>query len=147
NDTCTAGARDAGTKPVSNGVVTDSNGLQFNSAGTFYWQAVYRSEERRVGDNSGCQDEQLVIGKNSPAIETALSATAGAIGHTVLDSDTLIRASADAGGQVCSTPNTNDTCTAGARDAGTKPVSNGVVTDSNGLQFNSAGTFYWQAVY
>ena len=41
NNACTTGARDAGTKTVTGGVVPDSNGIVFDSAGDFYWQAVY----------------------------------------------------------------------------------------------------------
>jgi len=147
NSLCTTGAVDAGTKPVTNGLVTDSNGIQFNSAGIFYWQAVYSGDPNNNGATSACTSEQLVIGKNSPTIATTLSASTGAVGDTVHDSATLTGATGNAGGTVTYTVYNNSLCTTGAVDAGTKPVTNGVVTDSNGIQFNSAGTFYWQAVY
>ena len=42
---------------------------------------------------------------------------------------------------------TDNGCTQGAVDAGTKTVTNGQVPDSNAVPFNNAGTFFWQAVY
>jgi hypothetical protein len=69
------------------------------------------------------------------------------VGDTVHDTATLHSATADAGGTVTYTVYTNNTCTLGAIDAGTKTVTNGVVPDSDAIQFNSAGTWYWQAVY
>ena len=147
NNTCTTGARDAGTKAVTNGVPADSDGLVFNAAGTFYWQAVYSGDANNVGATSPCTDEVLAIGKNSPSIATTLSAETGAIGATVHDSSALTGATSDAGGTVTYTVYTDDTCSAGARNAGTKTVTAGTPADSNGLAFNAAGTFYWQAVY
>src|SRR2546428_4646224 len=73
NNLCTTGARDAGTKTVTNGVVPDSNALTFNSAGTFYWQAVYSGDANNNGTSSTCTDETLVVGKASPSITTTLS--------------------------------------------------------------------------
>jgi uncharacterized repeat protein (TIGR01451 family) len=147
NDTCSAGARTAGTKGVTNGVVTDSDGLVFASAGTFYWQAVYSGDGNNNGATSACKSEILTVEKVTPTIATTLSATTGAVGDTVHDSATLSGATSNAGGTVIYTVYTNDTCSADARTAGTKGVTNGVVTDSDGLVFASAGTFYWQAVY
>ena len=69
------------------------------------------------------------------------------IGTTVTDSATLHSATADAGGTVTYTVYTNNTCTNVFADAGTKTVTNGVVPDSDGVTFNDAGTFYWQAAY
>jgi len=88
-----------------------------------------------------------VIGKNHPSIATLLSTSAASIGDTVNDSASLTGATNDAGGTVTYTVYTDSSCTANARAAGTKTVTNGVVPNSNGLVFNSAGAFYWQAVY
>src|SRR5207244_3072836 len=111
------------------------------------WQAVYTGDANNNGATSVCTEEHLVIGKNSPTIATTLSATTAAIGDTVNDSSALTGATASAGGTVTYTVYTNSTCTAGAQDAGTKTVTNHLVPDSDGIQFNSAGDFYWQAVY
>jgi hypothetical protein len=83
----------------------------------------------------------------SPKITTTLSDTTVSIGDTVHDSATLTGASGDAGGTVTYTVYSDNTCTQNPVDAGTKTVTNGNVPDSNGVTFNSAGTFFWQAVY
>jgi hypothetical protein len=82
-----------------------------------------------------------------PSISTTLSDEEIAVGGTIHDSATLTGATPDAGGTVTYTAYTNDTCTEGARDAGTKTVTNGSVPDSDPLTFNAAGDYYWQAVY
>ncbi len=147
DSSCSQNARDAGTVNVTNGVVPDSNSLTFNSAGTFYWQAVYSGDANNNGASSSCTSEQLVVGNTSPSINTTLSATSVSIGTAVHDSSTLSGATSDAGGTVTYTVYTDNGCTQGAQTAGTKTVTNAVVPDSDSVTFNSAGTFYWQAVY
>jgi uncharacterized protein (DUF2237 family) len=143
---CSQGARDAGTKNVTAGVVTDSNPLTFSSAGDYYWQAVYSGDPNNDSMTSACTDEHLLV-KTNPHISTTLSANPVDVGDSVFDSAALSGATSDAGGTVTYTVYTDSACSQGARDAGTKNVNAGVVTDSNTLQFNSAGDFYWQAVY
>src|SRR6266540_1480108 len=147
NDTCTDNPQDAGTKPVTNGVVDDSDPITFNSAGDFFWQAVYSGDANNDGATSPCTSEHLVVNKASPSITTTLSDTSVTVGGTVHDSATLTGATANAGGTVTYTVYSNDTCTDNPQDAGTKPVTNGVVDDSDPITFNSAGDFFWQAVY
>jgi uncharacterized protein (DUF2237 family) len=144
---CSTGAQDAGTKTVTNGVVPDSNAITFNSAGDFYWQAVYSGDANNNGATSVCTSEHLVVGKKSPSIATTLSSETIGVGGTVHDSATLSGATANAGGTVTYTVYTDTACSTGARDAGTKTVTNGVVPDSNPITFNTAGDYYWQAVY
>jgi Flp pilus assembly protein TadG len=145
NNTCTAVAQDAGTKSVTSGVVPDSNAITFNSAGTWYWQAVYSGDANNNGATSTC--ETLTVNKNGPTIATILSASTGAPGAAVHDSSVLTGVTANAGGTVKYTVYTDNTCTLGAIDAGTKSVTSGVVPDSNPITFNNVGTWYWQAVY
>jgi TadE-like protein len=83
----------------------------------------------------------------SPRIATALSASSGPIGLSVHDSATLSGATSTAGGTVTYTVYTNSTCSAGAQAAGTVTVAGGVVPQSTSIPFNTAGTYYWQAVY
>lgn len=68
---CTTGARDAGTKAVTNGVVADSDALAFTSAGTYYWKAVYTGDAGNFGAMSACTDEVLTVAPRSPAATTA----------------------------------------------------------------------------
>jgi hypothetical protein len=147
NDTCTTGAQSAGTKTVTNAVVPDSNAITFNSTGDFYWQASYSGDANNDGALSVCTSEHLVVNKKSPSIATTLSAETVEVGGSVSDSSTLSGATANAGGTVTYTVYTNSTCTTGAQAAGTVTVTNGVVPNSNPITFNTAGDFYWQAVY
>jgi hypothetical protein len=148
NDTCTAGAQDAGTVNLaSDGSIPDSNAISFSTAGTKYWQASYSGDGNNNPVVSVCTSEQVVV-KSKPSIATTLSKTTVSIGGSVSDSATLsAEATADAGGTVTYTVYTDNACSAGARDAGTVQVVNGLVPDSNVLTFGHAGTFYWQAVY
>jgi hypothetical protein len=144
---CSQNAQSAGTKTVTNGVVPDSDPITFNTAGDFFWQAVYSGDGNNNGASSDCTSEHLVVNKANPSIATTLSATSISIGQSVTDSAALTGATANAGGTVTYTVYTNSSCSAGAQDAGTKTVVNGVVPDSNPITFNSAGDFFWQAVY
>jgi hypothetical protein len=85
--------------------------------------------------------------KVSPTIATILSASSVSIGTTVHDTATLSGATAGAGGTVTYTVYSDSGCGMNPQDAGTVTVTNGSVPNSNGIQFNSAGTFYWQAAY
>jgi hypothetical protein len=144
---CSLGARDGGTKTVTNGVVPNSNTLTFNTTGTFYWQASYSGDSTNQPAKSVCTSEILSVGQVRPTISTLLSTTSTSIGTPVHDSATLSGATSNAGGTVTYTVYTNSTCTLGARDAGTVNVTNGNVPDSTALSFNAAGDVYWQAVY
>src|SRR4051812_17397629 len=132
---------------VNKRVVPDSNGLVFNSAGTFFWQAVYSGDLNNNGASSKCTDEQLVVNTNSPSIATILSATTASIGDTVHDSSTLSGATSNAGGTVQYTVYSDSVFSTGARNAGVKPSFPTRRSSDLGLVFNSAGTFFWQAVY
>jgi hypothetical protein len=147
NNTCTTGAQSAGTVTVTNGGVPGSNTLTFNTAGTFFWQAVYSGDANNATASSPCVSETLTIGKTTPSIATTLSASSITVGGTASDSATLSGVTSTAGGTVTYTVYTNNTCTTGATSAGTVTVTNGAVPGSNTLTFNTAGTFFWQAAY
>src|SRR5206468_2297782 len=100
DNACSQGARAAGTKTVTNGAVPDSNALAFNSAGDFYWQAVYSGDSNNAGATSTCTEEHLVVGKASPTIATTLSAGTVVVGGSIHDSAALTGATATAGGSV-----------------------------------------------
>ncbi len=146
---CTLNKQDAGTKTLNtDGTVPDSNGIKFDTPGTFYWQAVYNGDTYNSSATSACTSETLVV-KFNPAIATTLSATSVSIGTTVSDSASLSAASTNPvpTGTVTYSVYTDSACTLNKQDAGTKTLVNGTIPNSNGIQFNSAGTFYWQAVY
>jgi len=147
DSSCTTSVASGGTKTVTNGVVPDSDSVSFNSAGTFYWQAAYSGDANNDPATSACTSEIVTVNPNAPSVATQLSATSVSIGGSVHDSATLSSATSNAGGTVTYTVYTDSACTQGAQAAGTKTVTNGSVPDSDPITFNSAGTFYWQAVY
>src|SRR5205085_2991991 len=55
---CTLNPQDAGTVQVSDGDVPDSNALQFNTAGNFYWQVVYSGDDNNNSATSPCNSEE-----------------------------------------------------------------------------------------
>ena len=146
DDQCSNVLTGAGTKTVTNGVVPDSDPITFNNAGTFYWQAAYSGDANNNPATSVCQSEIVVVNKNAPSIATLLSETEVAIGATVHDSATLTGATANAGGNVTYTVYTDTN----APTSLPSPDQDGDQRGRSRLRrvtFNSAGTFYWQAVY
>ena len=98
------------------------------------------------------RDVALPVGptRDRPAVADAsinLSETSGTTGDTVHASATLSGAGAGAGGMVTYTVYSDSACTTVFAGAGTKTVTSGVVPDSNGVQFDTAGSYYWQAAY
>jgi uncharacterized repeat protein (TIGR01451 family) len=147
NSSCSGGGQPAGTVAVSGGTVPVSNAIQFNTAGTYYWQASYSGDTNNSPATSPCTSEVLVVGSASPSIATTLSASTITAGGSVHDSASLSGATSNAGGTVTYTVYTNASCNAGAQSAGTVNVSGGSVPDSNAVPFTSPGTYYWQASY
>jgi hypothetical protein len=135
--------------PVSGPGDYTSNDFTPNAAGTYYWTASYTGDANNQSASTACGDanEPSVVNKASPSIATTLSDESITVGDSAHDSATLTGASSDAGGTVTYTVYTDNACSQGARDAGTKTVTNGNVPDSDSLQFNTPGTYFWQAVY
>ncbi|HET9109449.1 MAG TPA: hypothetical protein VFN78_01365, partial [Ktedonobacterales bacterium] len=141
---CTQGKQSAGTMTVTNGTVPDSNAITFNSAGTYYWQAVYSGDAKNNGATSICGTEVLTVNKNAPGINTA---------QTLLpnDSATISGATSNAGGTITfSLFGPGDaTCSGTAAYTETVNVSgNGSYNTSNTKFLASAvGTWRWLVVY
>jgi hypothetical protein len=147
---------------VTAGVAPDSSPYTFNSAGTFFFYAVYSGDSFNVGPvNSGCSAEPVTILANTPSVGTTIKNAAGtavttsqSIPVTLHDSATITGATADAGGTITyKLFSTVANCTANPQVvlADLTPASNtvtaGVAPDSSPYTFNSAGTFYFYAVY
>jgi hypothetical protein len=56
---------------VTYGVVPDSDPITFNTAGDYYWQAVYSGDANNNAATSLCTSEHLVVGKQNTAMTTA----------------------------------------------------------------------------
>lgn len=148
---CSQNKQDAGTKTVTSGIVPDSNSITFNTAGDYYWQAVYSGDTNNAGATSTCTDEHLVVNKVRPSISTTLSASSVNIGDNVHDSASLTGATGNAGGTVTYHAYAGANTCSGTDLFGTsgnqKTVTGGVVSDSDNISFASAGTYSFQAVY
>src|SRR5207302_883053 len=124
---------------------------QFNTAGTFYFQATYSGDNNNTGPvSSGCAAEPLTVSPNTPTISTTVS-PAGPIkiGDSAHDTASLSGNTADAGGTVSYALYAHNDCSGLVADLTptTNTVVNGSVPDSKAHQFNTAGTFYFQATY
>ena len=126
--------------PLSGGFVPDM-------VGTWHWVARYGGDANNYTVASDANEEPVTVSPAGPTIATVLSKSKGTVGDTIHDTATLTGTTATAGGKVTYTIYTNTACTSGAIDAGTKTVTNGSVPNSDGIVFNSVGTWYWQAVY
>jgi uncharacterized repeat protein (TIGR01451 family) len=131
--------------------VPDSKAHQFNTAGTFYFQATYSGDNNNTGPvSSGCAAEPLTVSPNTPSVSTLVS-PAGPIkiGDSAHDTASLTGNTADAGGTVSYALYSHNDCTGLVEDLtpATNTVVNGSVPDSKAHQFNTAGTFYFQATY
>jgi len=156
---CTADTNHSGgtlvnTVTVTNGVVPASNGVTFNTTGTVYWQAVYSGDGNNNGSVSTCASEPLTINPKVPTIATNLQPGAAvAVGTSVHDTATISNATSDASGSVdyryytSQSACTADTNGTGGTDVGSVTVASGVVPQSASVQFNTAQTVYWRAIY
>ena len=139
--------KDTEIVPVDGNGVYSPTGFLPDKAGTWHWVASYSGDGNNAAAASGADEEPVVVSPASPTIATVLSKSKGTVGDTIHDTATLTGTTATAGGKVTYTVYTNTACTSGAIDAGTKTVTNGSVPNSDGIVFNSVGTWYWQAVY
>jgi len=144
NNACTQGAQGAGQVTVTNANVPDSNAIQFNNAGTFYWQAVYSGDNNNNAAASVCQSEVLVVNPNHPGISTA---------QNVIPNDyaTISGATSTAGGTITFNLYSPSDATCAGTPAYTQTVNvngNGTYTTTNVTFIASAeGTWRWQVVY
>ncbi|MBA2717642.1 MAG: hypothetical protein H0U52_00170 [Chloroflexi bacterium] len=133
-----------------------SDAFTTTQAGTYRWIANYSGDANNTATANGCNEtnESVIVNKTTPSITTLLVSgdhtganISVALGSMVHDTSALAGATADAGGTVHYQVFSDDTCTTLFADAGTKDVVNGVPGDSDAIQFNSSGIYYWQADY
>src|SRR5205814_786207 len=126
------------------GVVPDSNSLQFNSAGTFYWQASYSGDANNNPATSACNSEVLVVRTNQPTMGTTQPATPN-------DDATISGATSNAGGTITFNLYSPANATCSGAPAYTQTVNvngNGTYSTSNtSFVASDEGTWRWQVVY
>src|SRR5205085_1299942 len=131
--------------------VPDSKAHQFNTAGTFYFQATYSGDNNNTGPvSSGCAAEPLTVSPNTPTISTTVS-PAGPIkiGDSAHDTASLSGNTADAGGTVSYALYAHNDCSGlvAILTAHTNTVVKVSQRESNSHWINTTGTSYFQATY
>lgn len=157
-----SGASCTGTPAFTNTVtlsttaaVPDSAAFTPTTPGTYNWQAVYGGDSNNSAAQSACGSETLTVTQATTTATTKLTAgsQSGATltvpaGTSVSDQATLGGVTTGAGGTLIYTVYTDNGCTKPlAGSASTVAVTNGNAPASSAVTFNTAGTYYWQAVY
>jgi uncharacterized repeat protein (TIGR01451 family) len=137
---------------TADGNYTTPTGVKITAAGTYYWVASFSGDSQNNPVSSGCNDEPVSVGPNppgpnTPSIATSLSESTGLTGDSVTDSASLSGESGNAGGTVTYSVYSDSNCHTKIADGGTVTVTGGSVPNSKPVQFNQAGTYYWQASY
>ena len=144
NTTCT------GTAFVQSSVALVSGSAESNAttttSGGLSYKAHYNGQTDVYPPSDGNCTPVSVTAPNT-VLNTTLSTTSVLAGSSVHDSATLTNATANATGTVAYTVFSNTGCTLGAQNAGVKTVTNASIPNSDTIQFNTPGLFYWQAVY
>ncbi len=143
NTSCTGTPTTHAGVVLVNGIA-ESATTSVPAAGLSY-RVKYNGDANNVVSEGACTS-LTATGPNA-AITTALSTTTAVVGTSVFDTATLQNVTSNASGTVAYTVYTNNSCSAGAQSAGTTTVVNAAVPNSNSIQFNTPGTFYWQARY
>ncbi len=149
---CTTGGTTVGTAtPAGNNTYPASAGFTPSAAGTYWWFVSSGADSNNNAASSLCNSGSMTkttVSLASPTLTTTLSANSITAGGTAYDTSTLSGGTASAGGTVTYSYWSNNTCTIGQVVVGSAvTVTSGVVPNSSAATFNSAGTYYWQAVY
>ncbi|MEK7612917.1 MAG: hypothetical protein AAB449_02095 [Patescibacteria group bacterium] len=124
--------------------VAESATTSVGASGLSY-RVRYNGDSINVPSESSCAP--LTATAPSVSIATNLSTSTVHAGAFVFDTATLNNETANASGTVSYAVYTNGACTLGAQSAGIKTVTNGSVPNSDSIQFNLVGEYYWQAHY
>jgi hypothetical protein len=145
--TCSGTSTLVGTPvTVTNGVVASSASQQFGSAGSYRFSAVYSGDSNNNGATGGC--EPLTVNPSTVTIAATLSLSTITVGGSLTDSASLSGGTNNAGGTVTYEYFSGSTCSGTATPVGTPvTVTNGVVASSTSKQFDTAGSYSWNAVY
>jgi hypothetical protein len=140
----------SGTSTIESAVPLIAGVAESSATSTFTTGLSYLVHYNGQGETYPAMDgscTSVIATAPNTTLTTALSSTTIMVESSVNDTAILGNATASAGGTVNYTVFSNAACTLNARSAGEKTVTNGIVPNSDSLQFNIAGTFYWQAVY
>jgi hypothetical protein len=117
-------------------------------AGTYRWTADYAGDANNNAVSSGCQDEQVVIGKSSPTLSTTPNPASGEVGAVLNDSATLSGASSPTGSITFNLYAPGDaTCSGAAVYTQVVALTGNSAATSPGYTSIAAGIYRWTASY
>ncbi|MGH2855303.1 MAG: hypothetical protein ACRDLF_14050, partial [Solirubrobacteraceae bacterium] len=134
----------------ANADYTTPAGVVLQNAGTYYWVASFTGDSNNKNVSTGCNDEPVVVAKNSPSILTTPGPSSGAIGANYKDTATLSGAAGlDGNGSITFTLYPAKGCTGTALDSETvnNVNANADYTTPAGVALQNAGTYYWAASF
>ena len=138
--------KDAGTKTVTNHLAPNSDDVQFNASGNYYWQADYSGDAANDPASSDCSLEIVSVGLNQPTISTNASASV-VIGGQIHDTATLAGGFSPTGTITFRLYGPDDTTCATVISTSTKAVNGNGDYVSAAVTANVAGTYRWIATY
>ena len=145
NTTCSGVGTVQAATPLVSGIASSTTTTVPNTG------LSYKVHYNGQGDVYASADgvcETLVATAPNTLLSTTLSTTTPVlVGSLVYDTSVLSSATSNATGTVSYTVYTNNSCNTSFANLGTKIVAGAVVPNSDSLQFNTAGTYYFQAVY
>jgi uncharacterized repeat protein (TIGR01451 family) len=133
-----------------NGTYETANGVQLNSAATYYWVATYGGDSNNKSAVSGCADEPVTVAPNQPSIVTTpspSSVTLGTSSVTLKDSAVLSGGSSPTGSitfTLVYKGSTLDTETVQVSGNGTYSTPIGFTLPTSSTV---TGTYQWNASY
>ena len=139
----------AGTTPnqIGNGLpqtCDDSSGLYYFGGPTGTVIAPGHTDTYGAAISNAASSVALA----TPTLSTLLSSSSIPAGGSAQDGATLTGATGTAGGTVTYYYTSDNTCQTGGVQVGAPvTVTNGIVPSSSSQVFNTAGTYYWYAVY
>ncbi len=145
NGACTSPGITVSIVTVANGFAPVSKSVTFNSTASYGFQAFYSGDSDNNIATSPC--EPLIVNPVTAVITTTLSSNTATVGASVHDSANLQGTTATAGGTVTYTDFANGNCVAPGTIVSIVTVTNGLVSNSRAVKFNSTGGFSFIADY
>ena len=143
----------SGTAALDGSGVAAFSGASFtpDHAGTYFWGVSYPGDNHNNAASAcGGANEEIVVGKASPAVSTTQQPASGAIGDTFKDTATLSGSvSPDGTGSITFKLYSAPDCDSAVLDTETVDgiSANGSYSTPAGFQLENAGTYYWVASF
>ena len=146
DDTCSGSVIFTETVALSGTHATTTGGFTTVAAGTYDWTASWPGDANNSAASSGCGEESVVIGQNSPSLDTVPSPAGGPVGSVLKDTATLHNANSPTGSITFKLYGPDDdTCSGSVIFTETVALSGTHATTTGGFTTVAAGTYDWTA--